>query len=73
MLKETRCTPEQVIGKLREAEVEILKGRSAAVAAEKIGVAEQTFYKYWKEYGGLRTTKRSVSRLWKKKTPGESA
>jgi len=69
MQKETRFMPEQVIGKLREAEIGILKGRSAAVAAEKIGVAEQIFYRCWKEYGGLRTTKRSVSRIWKKKTP----
>ena len=55
MPKGTRYTPEQIIGKLREAEVVISKGHSAAAAANKIGVAEQTFYRWQKEYGGLRT------------------
>ena len=53
MPKGTRYTPEQIIGKLREAEVVISKGHSAT--ANKIGVAEQTFYRWRKEYGGLRT------------------
>ena len=55
MPKGTRYTPEQIIGKLREAEVAISKGYSAAIAAKKIGVAEQTFYHRRKEYGGYRT------------------
>ena len=55
MPKGTRYTPEQIISKLREAEVVISKGHSVATAAKKIGVAEQTFYRWRKEYGGLRT------------------
>ena len=55
MPKGTRYTPEQIISNLREAEVVISKGHSAAAAAKKIGVAEQTFYRWRKEYGGLRT------------------
>ena len=55
MPKGTRYTPEQIISNLREAEVVISKGHSAAAAARKIGVAEQTFYRWRKEYGGLRT------------------
>ena len=55
MPKGTRYTPEQIISKLREAEVAISKGDSAAAAAKTIGVAEQTFYRWRKEYGGLRT------------------
>ena len=54
MPKGTRYTPEQIISNLREAEVAISKGHSAAAAAKKIGVAEQTFYRWRKEYGGLR-------------------
>ena len=46
---------EQIIAKLRTAEVEISKGRTAAEAAKKIGVTEQTYYRWRKEYGGLRT------------------
>ena len=44
-----------MIAKLRTAEVEISKGRTAALAAKKIGVTEQTYYRWRKEYGGLRT------------------
>ena len=35
--------------------MEIAKGRTAAEAAKKIGVTEQTYYRWRKEYGGLRT------------------
>ena len=38
-----RFTAEQIIGKLREAEVLIAQGRSAAEAVRQIGVSEQTF------------------------------
>ncbi len=49
-----RFTAEQIILKLREAEVEQAKGRSVAQACKKIGVTEQTYYRWRKEYGGLR-------------------
>jgi len=45
---------EQIIGKLREAEVELSQGRTVAQACKKIGVTEQTYYRWRKEYGGLR-------------------
>ena len=48
-------TAEQIIAKLREAELEIAKGRTAAQASKKIGVTEHTYYRWRKEYGGLRT------------------
>ena len=50
-----RFTPEQIIAKLREAEVEIAQGKSVGQAVRKIGVTEQTYYRWRKEYGGLRT------------------
>lgn len=49
-----RHTPEEIIRKLREAEVELAKGQSAPQAYRKIGVTEQTYYRWRKEYGGLR-------------------
>ena len=49
-----RHTPEQVINKLREAEVAIAEGSTVAEAARRIGVTEQTFYRWRSEYGGLR-------------------
>ena len=47
-------SPEQIIAKLREAEVEISKGHSVPLAAKKIGVTEQTYYRWRKEYGGMK-------------------
>ena len=47
-------TPEQIINKLREAEVCINQGISIAEASRKIGVSEQTYYRWRREYGGLR-------------------
>lgn len=49
-----RHTPEQIIGKLREVEVRMSQGASAAVAIKGIGVTEQTYYRWRKEYGGLK-------------------
>ena len=48
-----RYTPEQIIRLLREAEVFIAEGMAAAEAARKIGVSEQTYYRWRKEYGGM--------------------
>ena len=50
----SRHTPEQVINKLREAEVAIAEGSTVTEAARRIGVTEQTFYHWRSEYGGLR-------------------
>jgi transposase-like protein len=47
-------TPEQIIQKLRRAEIEISKGATVPEAARKIGVTEQTYYRWRNEYGGLR-------------------
>jgi len=49
-----RYSTEQIIRKLREAEVEISKGSTVAQAARKLGVCEQTYYRWRKEYGGLK-------------------
>ena len=49
-----RHTPEQVINKLREAEVALAQGSTVAEASRQIGVTEQTFYRWRNEYGGLR-------------------
>ena len=49
-----RHTPEQVINKLREAEVAMAQGSTVAEASRQIGVTEQTYYRWRNEYGGLR-------------------
>ena len=47
-------TTEQIISKLREAEVEISQGSTVAQVVRKIGITEQTYYRWRREYGGLR-------------------
>jgi putative transposase len=47
-------TAEQIIGKLRQIEVEVAKGQPVAVVVRKAGITEQTYYRWRKEYGGLR-------------------
>ena len=47
-------TPEQIINKLREAEIQINQGIAISEASRKIGVTEQTYYRWRKEYGGMR-------------------
>ena len=49
-----RYTAEQIISKLREAEVLLSKGISVSQASKQIGVVEQTYYRWRREYGGLK-------------------
>ena len=50
-----RYTAEQIIQKLRQAEVELVKGRSVGEVAKQLGITDQTYYRWRKEYGGLKT------------------
>ncbi len=45
---------EQIIGKLRTAEIELAKGLATAEVVRKLGITERTYYRWRKEYGGLR-------------------
>ncbi len=47
-------SPEQIINKLREAEILLNQGANVGEASRKIGVTEQTYYRWRKEYGGMR-------------------
>ena len=49
-----RYSPEQIIAKLREAEVELAKGQTTPQVCKKLGISDQTYYRWRKEYGGLR-------------------
>lgn len=55
MMAKKRHTAEQIISKLREAEVLLAKGTKMPQVCRKLGVTEQTYYRWRKEYGGLRT------------------
>ena len=49
-----RFTAEQIISKLREAEVLLAQGEKMGEVCKRIAVTEQTYYRWRKEYGGLR-------------------
>ena len=49
-----RHTAEEIIGKLRTAEIALAKGLGTAEVVRKFGITEQTYYRWRKEYGGLR-------------------
>ena len=45
--------PEQIINKLREAEILLSHGETIAVVSKKIGVSAYTYYRWRREYGGM--------------------
>jgi putative transposase len=49
-----RYSPEQIIRMLREAEVGLAQGQTASQVCRTLGIAEQTFYRWRREYGGLK-------------------
>jgi len=49
-------TVEQIIVKLREVEIHCGQGKTIAEAVRMIGVTEQTYYRWRKEYGGMATS-----------------
>lgn len=48
-----RFQPEEIISKLREAEVLLAKGDTVGQVVRRLGITEQTYYRWRKEYGGL--------------------
>ncbi len=54
MAKRTRYSVEQIIRMLREAEVETAKGAKVAQVCRKLGITENTYYRWRRGYGGLK-------------------
>jgi transposase-like protein len=52
--KRRRHTPEQIITKLREADVALGRGESLAQILKGLGVSEQTYYRWRHQFGGLK-------------------
>jgi transposase-like protein len=52
---------EQIIGLLREMDVKISQGKNIGQICREIGISEQTYYRWRKEYGGMKTVQ--VKRL----------
>ena len=49
-----RFTPEQIIGILREADVKLSQGRSVEQLCRELSMTEQTYYRWRREYGGMK-------------------
>lgn len=56
-----RFTTEQIIGILREADVKLSQGKSVEQLCRELGITEQGYYRWRKEYGGMKTAQ--VKRL----------
>jgi putative transposase len=54
MEKQKRYTAEQIIAKLREADIELSRGVSVGQVCRKLEVSEHSYYRWRKEYGGLK-------------------
>jgi putative transposase len=53
-MKRNRFSAEQIVNKLRQAEVLLAQGQTVAQVSKAIGVTEQTYYRWRKEYGGIK-------------------
>jgi len=53
-MRKKRHTAEQIIARLREAEVALSQGEKVPAVCRKLGITEQTYYRWRKEYGGLK-------------------
>ena len=53
-MKKKGFSAEQIIGKLREAEVLLSQGSTVGEVSRKLSVTEQTYYRWRREYGGMR-------------------
>ena len=54
MARKKAHTPEEIVAKLRQAEVLIGQGKTVAAAVRAIGVTEPTYYRWRTEFGGLK-------------------
>ena len=50
-----RPTPEQIVTLLRQIEVTTSQGKSVSIACREAGISDQSYYRWRKEYGGLKT------------------
>jgi transposase-like protein len=50
-----RYKPEEIVGRLRQVDVLLSQGQSTAEAVRQIGVTETTYFRWRREFGGLKT------------------
>lgn len=52
-MKRKKNTPEQIIDKLRQVEAFVAQGHTNVEAAQKVGITENTYYRWKKKYSGM--------------------
>jgi transposase-like protein len=55
MAARKNTTPAQIINQLRKAEVQLASGKSVKEVCKGLGISEQTYYRWRREYGGMNT------------------
>ena len=69
-----RHTPEQIITALREAEVGLARGKSVKLMSRELGITEQTYYRWRREYGGMKVSQaRRLKELEREKRAPEAS
>jgi putative transposase len=56
MMAKKRYTPEKIISTLREAEVQLAQGLNVKHICRGLGISEQTYYRWRKQYGGMKVS-----------------
>ena len=69
-MSKQRYRPEEIIGKLREADVLISQGKKVVEIIKALGVTDVTYYRWRQEYGGCPNPRPSASRSWRRRTSG---
>jgi len=49
-----RFSAEEIVNKLRQTDVELARGKTVSVVCKQIGITDQTYFRWRKEYGGLK-------------------
>ena len=70
MSKSSRHTTEQIVNKLRQADVELAKGQSISAVCKLLCITDQTYYRWRKEYGGLKVDQARRSRELEQENAG---
>jgi putative transposase len=66
-----RFSAEQIVTLLRQIEVAMGQGKSTQIACREAGISEQSFYRWRKEYGGLRVEQAKRTAWFKNPQPGQ--
>lgn len=65
--------PEEIVNLLRQVEVAVANGKPTPQACKEAGIVEQTYYRWRKEYGGLKVDQaKRLKELWSRKTISSS-